>query len=325
MKKMPYYLRNPFVVAFEHSHKRLLTLLNHYIGQLEASKSNAELVPLLDEIKAAYQQYAAMYESLISTKGLRKGETSRLADTFKELTAKLRHWKLLVMLEYDEKTPEYISIFPGGLSAFHEGSIDEQILQVNAFKGRLANYPKLTTVLDEATAYASTLQQVRDTQQKQSGSADDTTEELNASHNELCKIIYSHLGWFIWKNPSNPDFIEKFFPYHLLRTYRKEKNGNEPDEGDSETLTISPTSVKASTLSFTDETTFSFYNSGHVALGIFTAADANAAVPAGVHILQPDDELEITAVELGTAGNKYLLINNNDANTAGELEINIIE
>ena len=63
----------------------------------------------------------------------------------------------------------------------------------------------------------------------------------------------------------------------------------------------------------------------HVALGIYTATDANATVPAGVHILQPDEELEITATGLGNAGNTLLLVNNPDANTAGELEINIME
>jgi len=325
MQKLPYFLRNPFLAAFARSHKRLLTLVNHYMGQLEAGKSNAELIPLLDQIQSAYQEYTGMYDALISTMGLRKGETLRLADTFKELKKKLRHWKLLIVLEYDEKTPEYISIFPGGISAFREGTIDEQIRQVNALAGRLASYPNLSTIHGEVVAYAATLSQVRDTQQKQSGSADDTSEELNAKRTGLCNILYAHLGWFIWKNPANPELIEKFFPYHLMRTHKKDENGNETGDEDGETLAIPPASVKASGITFTDDTPFSFYNSGHVALGIYTATDTNATVPAGVHILQPDEELEITATGLGNAGNTLLLVNNPDANTAGELEINIME
>ncbi len=325
MKKQPHYLQNPFLTAFIKSHKRLLTLLNHYIGSLEAGASDQEIALLLNQMKALYQQYAAMYEALLTSAGLRKGETTRLTGAFDELAEKLRRWNLQVKLEYPEKTPEYIAIFSGGLTIFHRGTIEQQIMQTFSLAERLAGYSKLAAVHDEVLAYAQTIQQNRESQQKHGGTLDATSDELDAKRIEICNLLYSHLGWFIWKNPANPELIEKFFPYHLMRTHKKDENGNENGDEDGETLAIPPASVKASGITFTDDTPFSFYNSGHVALGIYTATDANTTVPAGVHILQPDEELEITASGLGNAGNTLLLVNNPDANTAGELEINIME
>ena len=66
-------------------------------------------------------------------------------------------------------------------------------------------------------------------------------------------------------------------------------------------------SVAVAEISLTDETKFSFYNSGSVNLGIFTASQPNAAVPSDV---LPDEELVIKASQLGAAGSTFLLVNN---------------
>lgn len=226
MKKIPFYLRNPFWSAFHESHKRLLTLLVHYIGQLKAG--GEALSVLLTEIQAEYELYVALYNAVINYKGSRKGETSRLSDAFDTLTPKLRRWNLQIQLEYPEKTPEYIAIFPGGLTVFHKGTIEQQLQQVNALILRLVNYPSLQNVLTEIKDYADSMTHTRILQEQLSGSLGDTIDKLNEKRNAICLMLYAHLGYLIWKNAANPEVIENFFPPALLHI-RKNNAGDEQE------------------------------------------------------------------------------------------------
>jgi len=119
----------------------------------------------------------------------------------------------------------------------------------------------------------------------------------------------------MYKNPQGllnlggffPEKTDELFDFSLLLSRKHAKMVAKGDEENSLTLIVPPASVAVAEISFADETKFSFYNSGSVNLGIFTASQPNAAVPSDV---LPDEELVIKASQLGAAGSTFLLVNN---------------
>jgi len=126
----------------------------------------------------------------------------------------------------------------------------------------------------------------------------------------VCQTLYGNLGYLMYKYQATPEKIDELFDFSLLRPRKHAKTVAEGDKENSLTLMVPPASVAVAEISFTDETKFSFYNSGSVNLGIFTASQPNAAVPSDVHLLPPDEELVIKASQLGAAGSTFLLVNN---------------
>jgi hypothetical protein len=121
----------------------------------------------------------------------------------------------------------------------------------------------------------------------------------------------------------NPTEGMKFFDQSIIRKWKKgsKTNGKQQvvytGEVDAETkLTI----VEKE---FAETQKFNIENSGETVLHIYLAAAPADEVPTTAIILQPGDEGEYTALQLGAKGNKFLMVYNPDKEEAGDYVVEI--
>ena len=320
-----YFTKNRFQSYLNSRRKLVLTFTTDHALRMDSQKADPDInmlylrsIPVFDTYRNRYSLYEAI-------KGYSRGETSGWEGLLDSVPEKLHRMTLKIELVFPKGSPEYIGILPDGVSAMNKGAYAQRINVWSAFVERLSSRPELKAVHDEAAAF---LQLVSDTRQSQQGkgiSLDAAATDLDAQQVLVCQTLYGNLGYLMYKYQATPEKIDELFDFSLLHPRKHAKTKAEGDEENSLTLTVPPASVVVAEISFTDETKFSFYNSGNVNLGIFTASQANAAVPSDVHILPPDEELVIKASQLGAAGSTFLLVNNAQPTTEGELEIDIVE
>jgi hypothetical protein len=323
MKKTNKLLSNLFLRIFLSSRKKGLATSSDHLERLVAHKDDEDINRLWLRTEPVVTQLKNTYIIYEAARDFSRGETNRwqaVLDQERDVVRRINH-KILVV--FDEKSPNYFSIFPDGLSGLYRGSYEQRITQLGAFVEKLHTFPELADVYTEANIFYQLVLDTRKAQQDKGISLETASDNLNIILTEVAQMMFGNLGFLIYKFAKTPEKIQDYFDFALMRPRMKAKGEETEDEG--ETLTIPPAATRASAIAFSAVTKLSFYNSGDVALGIYTATDANAPVPADVHILQPDGELNITAVELGDAGNSILLVANNDATTEGELEITVME
>ncbi len=324
MKKTHNLLSNLFLRIFLSSRKKGLAASSDHLERLVAHKDDEDINRLWLRTEPVVTQLKNTYIIYEAARDFSRGETNRwqaVLDQERDVVRRINH-KILVV--FDEKSPNYFSIFPDGLSGLYRGSYEQRITQLGAFVEKLHTFPELADIYTEANIFYQLVLDTRKAQQDKGISLETASDNLNIILTEVAQVMFGNLGFLIYKFAKTPEKIQDYFDFALMRPRVKAK-GDETGFDDGETLTVPPATTKASGIVFTGETRFSFYNSGNVALEIYTATVANAPVPANVHILQPDGELNITATELGDAGNSILLVNNRDAITEGELEITVME
>jgi hypothetical protein len=111
----------------------------------------------------------------------------------------------------------------------------------------------------------------------------------------------------------NTAMYHTYFEHNLLFPYRHKslERKDKTDDGDgSYVLTIPAGTKRAAEFTTSAGDVLILFNDGDAPLAIYTATTADAPVPANVLMLQPGEEKEIAAADLGPAGAAILLVNN---------------
>ncbi len=74
---------------------------------------------------------------------------------------------------------------------------------------------------------------------------------------------------------------------------------------------------------FTVSSIFILKNIGETPLRFYTSFDPTGPVPDNTPVLQPGDEDEYTALELGAKGNKFLMVYNPDKENVGDYVVEV--
>jgi hypothetical protein len=324
MKRIWFYLSNVFDRVTRLNFKKGLSLGTDHGSKLQSASADPDIQMLYDRFKPLQGEYVTAYNAWISEKNKREGETLRFTSKMAELNdQKIKQWDIAVQSKYMEGTPEYKAIFTNGRSVFRQGTYETRIAQLGALRDTLADYPSLATLQAEIGTFYDEILAIRNVQQGTEQTVSQASDNLEQARIELTKMMYSNLGFLMYKYYENPSEVEGFFDLSLLRSSAT-VNGNIPPEP------LTGTVEKESTATimeggFDSNTLFHIINTGGTSLKFYTAKLPSDPVPGSAIELVPGEETDVYASELGAETNLFLMAFNPDLVNAGEYSVMIVE
>jgi hypothetical protein len=152
-----------------------------------------------------------------------------------------------------------------------------------------------------------------------------------ADDRATCKTLRAVLERQLWLDVldlakeyvGNPTEGMKFFDQSIIRKWKK---SNKP--GGSQVVVYTgevdaETKLTIDEKEFAETQKFNIENSGETILHFYLAAAPADEVPPTAIILQPGDEGEYTALQLGAKGNKFLMVYNPDKENVGDYVVEV--
>lgn len=287
---------------------------------MEHEKADPEIAAMLTKFNVGYLPYKTEYEKSGEVRDTSKSETLRFNNKIALLPDELRKWEHHIVIEFDEKTPEYHRIFPGGRSNIYTGSQIEQLTKLSNLHTKLADYPALASVYTQVGDFYEDLLGLHSDKASNISGVGTSSTTLKLAYTALGQIMYSTLCQLISKFVEDTSRVEFFFPINMLRTQASKQAGAD----EAYTLPIPAGQTVAADISFSVDDKFVVTNTGETSVYYYGAVAATDSAPAQVTELASGDETEVTAASLGAPKAKYLMFINRDATIDGEVEITMV-
>ena len=211
------FLIDPFLVIAKESRKRAIEISKYTYGALKERELDAFFGPLYLLFKPLHEALMLEETEWTAQKGVQKGSTLSLDNLLKDLVVKANLWRLQVGVVYAPGCPEYVTIFPNGISALTEGKKDDRITALSACGQALANFAALAAVKAQVDA---TFTQINNARTGQAGKISDTKEEsddVTVALEAAMIGLYSLLGSCIAHFAATPLEIKPIFHIQLIR------------------------------------------------------------------------------------------------------------
>lgn len=314
-----HYLNNQFDNATLDSFRLMLTVTNDHYAKLVAQQADADILVLKDRTEPVHQNYLDGYSSWKSAIGFYKGSTNLMEGLLKELSStKARNWDTAIMVEYDKGTPEHMTLLPNGHAPFQEGTMDERIAAVKTLGEALDLYPALATLKTAVDAYHTTLKNARDGQQAKEQLKDQASTDLEAARKAIAWMMYRNLGSLMDKFGEATDNILNYFEVSLIQYH-----GSKPPVVEEFFGPVAPLGTVSIKQGVSPNATLIITNTGTVPLLFCEAPDQATACTNGF-TLAPGEVHQVKGSDLNDPANSFLNITNNDPNTEGSYNFEII-
>ncbi len=324
MKRNWFYLSNVIEHATRGNFKKTITVVTDHKSKLQSGSSDAEIQTLYDRFKPVHTEFVELYNGWISLRNKREGETLRFTDMMAELNdQKVKQWDIAIQNHYLDGTADYKAILTNGRSAFRLGTYESRIGQLGGLVDRLGDYSALATLKTEIGTFYEAIIATRNTQQMTEYEVGKASKALELARLKITKLMYSNLGFLMYKFYETPLEVENYFDLSLLRSAVTVNGEVEP-----EPLTGTVEHEAMATImqgGFDSNTLFNIVNTGGTSLRFYTAMLPSDPVPGSAMELLPGEETEVFASELGAESNLFLMVYNPDLTNAGEYSVLIAE
>ncbi|MBK9459293.1 MAG: hypothetical protein IPN94_07625 [Sphingobacteriales bacterium] len=226
---------------------------------------------------------------------------------FKELTRKAKRWEAWILTEFDDDSPEYLSLMPNGRADFNKGPYEMRLKSVATLETALGAYPKLNTVLLDVQQFRTDIEAARTTQQGFEQNDKQLRQELEHARLDLAVAMHRVFGGLIQLYAHDTAHIETFFDMRYLQFTAAKRDPKAP------VRTVSANSrSKVIERDFTNDVTLQISNVGNNSLGFFITNDENAATPNDITLLDAQESQSYTLSDLsdGTANPRFLMVVN---------------
>lgn len=228
------YLNNQFANALSNSYGETNIFATDHLSKLKSNNADADIMRLYNRTESLYQAFYTDYSDWKQSTAFWKGATSKVDGIIEDLVKnKLPKWDILIQVNYDTTSEEYITIFPQGRTAFREVGKDGKILLLKTLMNTLATYPDLSAVHTQAQDFFNTITIQRDRQQQREKAVKDASERLRLSQSLLFDVVYRNLGALMDRYGSNSTDVLNFFDVTMIRTTGKK-------DVEQETIDIEP-------------------------------------------------------------------------------------
>lgn len=236
------YLNNQIANALTNSYGETNIFATDHLSKLKSNIGDPDILSLYNRTDAAYENFYNDYSNWKQSTAFWKGATSKVNSLLDDLMKnKLPKWEILVQVEYDTSSEEYITLFPQGRSAFRDVGKDGKILLLKTLVNTLNTYSTLQDVHTAATDAFTLISVQRDRQQQREKAVKDAAEQLRTTQAILFDIMYRNLGALMDKYGSNSTDVLNFFDVSMIRT--TSKKDPEQDTNDIEPVTEDDTVI----------------------------------------------------------------------------------
>lgn len=321
MTEQWFFLSNVFRLLADRSlqqfHKYCSTQMPHF----NHSADDLFSLAMYNKLLPYYEEFDQAYNNTFFNKSLRKGNTLRLYQLLKEMRSqKLHIWDIKIQSVFISSTPDYIKIFPQGLSPLSLLPIEQRIMYLGNAIDMLSNYTQLNTVRDEMKAFYDLLAEARSIQVRRDANLRESRNEVMKKAYLLSNELYGVLGEFMTKYKDNPNRIEAYFPVNLLR----KKKSHTKQSIEIHQITINENEAREAGLSFGPYNKFKVKNTGTITLSLYFLPDKDAAKPTKVILLQAGKSKTISIKTHASLKDRFFMIANLSDRQKGEVEIGMV-
>lgn len=286
---------------------------NSYNAFSEES-SDPLITPLFNRLTPVRDDFNNSYEFFITKNSLRIGLTATMEGKKKSLPKIIEGWEANIIVAYPKDTQDYIQCFPYGKTYIYEGGYEtigsklrslHSVLDSKTFPSN----PK-AAVLTYWTEWAA----ARSSQLAAMQAVDVASDDIKAKHISYSNMLYRNWGALIDIYYENPDLVNRFFDYSILRSKIKDEVVKKGNVAGGDTNNIFSKDVE-------DTTNFLVENPGTTRLRYFATDTAAGTISSGGIELNPGESRSVTTLELGNPGNKFINVTNLDADNQGSYKI----
>jgi len=256
-------------------------------------------------------------QAKLSSKSVSKGYVSNFNDILEQLPAKLSRWDIEIQNIYPKNTLEYRTIFGTKRSEIYRGTTERVINNLRSLQQKVENTQGLDTIAIDIKNFAVLLDDLRSIKGQKLEDYDQKQDVLAEEYDKLSIMLYRNLGRLIDIYANNTDEIERYFNLYLIRT----KNNNNDNDQQGYILTIPPNTTKVADISFSPDDTLLISNNSNTTVYYYSAISIDNAKPANLQVIQPSEEIEVSALQLGAPTHKFLIFVNESTSENAEIEI----
>lgn len=288
---------------------------------LHAEISDPKIGEIYHSIEPSFLVFKTAYADNKSRTGIRKGNTNQqnaLFDILKQ--QKMPDWYRKIVVVYPPKTPDFIKIFPQGLTPFDKAPLEERLIYLNNIIVILSHYQVFDQTVQEMKELRNEIEQARNTQQQSGTGVKVASDDLKEKAETMAKEMYGALGMLMFQFRNNPENILKFFNLSLLRSHQKAND----DSANAYEVLIPAAAIKDAGFSFALTEKLLFYNSGETVLRCWFAELPTLPKSANYFDIEADAEMEVLISQYAKQTDRFLMIQNLSTTETGSMEIESI-
>ena len=318
MKKLFFFFINIFLPKARKNFKNMATQGNVHLDALTAYESNPKVAALKAHYSEVYSIFRNLYDAWMGALGISVGGTKGFDEAFSEARAKLKEWDRQILGYYTENSVEYTCIFPKKRSFIFKGTQDQQLSKLRTFENEVKKYTNLSSIANEVAQYNQSLAHAYENKGVAHGGLPKASSELESAYVELGYALYEDMHSLCVVFSRTPEMVENFFDMALLRSAKVEYDAS------SQTMNIKAGKKSASRIKFAAGNTVLVKNLGSHMLYFYAAANAKTTAPLTLFKVEPSQELQLTAAQLGAPENSILIFVNSESSVSAKVHIELI-
>lgn len=298
------------------------------LGRLVGNNPAGLYTPLIAPTTAAYNNYATAMGTENYNSNVKEGSTILVDQLKKQFIDLVAMKEGIIRGTFGKGTPKYEVFFPNGVDAFHQSTKANIQMMMGSFtkacRDHSGDLPANFQVQFETLA--ASYGEARTVQLEHIGTVDGN-KLVTASMRTILEIqLITNLLTIAKNNIGNPAALEVYFDQSIIRRPTRNKPESELAEEEPMTGQVAPESKAIIMHSGYDANTgLSLRNPGSTVVQYYTANMPDDPVPGTRVELQPGEEVETFASELGAEGNLFLMVYNTSTTTAGSYEVLITD
>ena len=310
------YFRNPFLNAVKRNYKKGIHISTFTDARLKAKGDDAFYSPLYALYHPVHESFLEAYNAWRSQNGVQKGATLTLDQLLKALSpAKINAWDLAVMNVYAKGSSDYLTIFPLGHKPFQTGDKLQRVNAVKQLIAALRGRAPLATTLGDVTAFYDQLLAASTAQQGEKGNTNSTSDQVMQTMTAAMTTMFCILGTCLQTYPEDPSVCEVIFDMESLRDHKQLiYSGKLDPEENHNILEHTFVATDKAKLGNTGTTVIHYYLASAVAAPV----NGSPVIP-----VNPQENKEISATELGDLNNRFLHVLNTSSNAEGRFKLEL--
>ena len=296
-----------------------------HIERIFANNTSHKYDAMLAATTAAYDNYYNAISAETTNEGIKQSATKSVDSILAEFKAEVSSMEGVIARAFRNEPSKIEEFFPFGLSEYSNASKSNAEMLMDRIVNACGNNSgKLPADFDvQVKTIRQSYTDLRKVQLRKIGTVADDKARAALNRNILERQLMLNLLDLAKEYLGDPVNGLKFFDLSILKT-----ESSKPGEGGNGN-TVFTGSVNAGSKviimesGFTADTIIILENSGEAVLQLYTAAKADDPVPENAPELQPGEEDEFTAAQLGAAGNGFLMVYNPESELNGDYVLTI--
>lgn len=298
------------------------------LSRLVSNNPGGIYTPLITATTAAYNNYATAMSSENYNSNVKEGSTLLVDQLKKQFIDLVAMKEGIIRGTFGKDAAQYQRFFPHGVDEYHQSTkANIQTLMAQFISGCGAYREQLpANFVVQFETLAASYKDARDLQLEHIGTVDGNKLDTAATRSILEIQLMTNLLTIAKNNIGKPAALDVYFDQSIIRRPTRSKTEGDLEEEEPMTGQVAAES-KATIMhgGFDVNTGFSLRNTGATVLQYYTANLPDDIVPSNALTLQPGEEVETFASELGAEGNLFLMVYNTSTTTAGSYEVLITD